>query len=419
MATIVDQAEDLIISDWAAVQVPAFPEKTAPERPATRVRGAGPRLMGLMNERYVLDLIRHFGKVSRAELARLSGLSKPTVSSAVMNLENNGLVERSGMLDGGPGRAATLFRVRSEAGWVMGVDVRDGVAQWAISRLDGDTRATRVSALHGESEAECFEHLQRTVDLVCKQAGIAQEDLTWVVAAFSAAPCEVAPSPAGTSCHAAVDRALARLFGSHYLARRAVEMEMLYRYRVSDRAEARDMAFVSVGRSIEIGMIVDGRLQAPPVPICLPEALSMAGARSGGPRPRDCEVPPAGAVRTDLERILATRGLDELTLDDLIGQAGRGCEPALRIVAEMAVLTARLLVAVSAISRPELVVFIGRLAALPGFPERVRAELGAMAAWLSPAMEVAQGRGEAVLDGCLAEGYDLAWNSILDGLVRG
>ncbi|MFI6290450.1 MarR family transcriptional regulator [Nonomuraea sp. NPDC050790] len=419
MATIVDQAEDIIVSGWAAAEVPQFPEKAAVERPSTRVRGIGPRMIGQMNERYVLDLIRHLGRVSRAELARVSGLSKPMVSSAVMNLENNGLVERYGKQEGGPGRAATLFRVRSEAGWVMGVDVRDGVAQWAVSRLDGDTRVTRVSALRGEREAECFEDLVRTVDLVCKQAGIGREDLTWVVAGFSAPPCEVAPSPQGTSCHAAVDRGLSRLFGPNYLARRAVEMEMLYKYRVSDRREARDMAYVSVGRSIEIGLITDGRLQAPPVPVCVPEALTLAARMSGAAAPRVCERPADGPVQTDLERLLTTRGLDELSLDELVDGAERGSEVALRIVAEMAVLTARLLVAVSAITRPELVVFIGRLAGLPGFPDRVSAELAAMAAWMSPVMEVGTGQGGAVLDGCLAEGFDLAWNSILDDLGRG
>ena len=45
-----------------------------------------PSVLRAMNERSVLELIRREGPVSRAEVARRTGLSKPTVSLALAGL---------------------------------------------------------------------------------------------------------------------------------------------------------------------------------------------------------------------------------------------------------------------------------------------------------------------------------------------
>src|SRR5262249_44265274 len=50
-----------------------------------------PSLLRAINERTVLDRIRDGGPVSRAQIARETGLSKPTVSQALMTLERSRL----------------------------------------------------------------------------------------------------------------------------------------------------------------------------------------------------------------------------------------------------------------------------------------------------------------------------------------
>ena len=53
---------------------------------------ARPQLIRALNEQLLLSQIRQLGPCSRADLARLSGLSKPTVSLALANVERSGLV---------------------------------------------------------------------------------------------------------------------------------------------------------------------------------------------------------------------------------------------------------------------------------------------------------------------------------------
>src|SRR5256886_15228486 len=81
------------------------------------------QLIRTMNEQLLLDHIRRAGQLSRADLARISSLSKPTVSGALATLERAGLVRVSGTRTGVPGPAAVLYEIRPEAGFVLGLDV--------------------------------------------------------------------------------------------------------------------------------------------------------------------------------------------------------------------------------------------------------------------------------------------------------
>src|SRR5271165_5229654 len=86
-------------------------------------QAARPQLLRALNEQLLLQHIRQLGRCSRAELARLSGLSKPTVSLALANVERSGLVREAGQRTGVPGRSAVLYEVRPEAGYVLGLDI--------------------------------------------------------------------------------------------------------------------------------------------------------------------------------------------------------------------------------------------------------------------------------------------------------
>src|SRR6266545_3328313 len=87
-----------------------------------------PSLLRAINERTVLEFIRQVGPVSRAQIARDSGLSKPTVSQALAALERGKLVREAGRTSGGKGPTALLYELNPKAGWVVGIDVgRDRV----------------------------------------------------------------------------------------------------------------------------------------------------------------------------------------------------------------------------------------------------------------------------------------------------
>jgi uncharacterized membrane protein len=63
---------------------------------------AVPALLRALNERTVLDAVRESGPISRAEVARQTGISRPTVSLVLRALVEDGLVRETEHEAGGP-----------------------------------------------------------------------------------------------------------------------------------------------------------------------------------------------------------------------------------------------------------------------------------------------------------------------------
>lgn len=100
--------------------------------------------MRIVNGIQLLNLIREQGPVSRAELAKLSGLSKPTVSEQVGRLLSVGLAVETGQGQAGEagGKRPTLVKFNAAAGRVAGISVGAEVTRIAVADLDGKLQRT-------------------------------------------------------------------------------------------------------------------------------------------------------------------------------------------------------------------------------------------------------------------------------------
>jgi predicted NBD/HSP70 family sugar kinase len=94
--------------------------------------------------------------------------------------------------------------------------------------------------------------------------------------------------------------------------------------------------------------------------------------------------------------------------------AARGDERAAAVVAEEAALVARVLCAVVTVVDPELIVLGGGVGQAPGFAAAVTAELRSIAP-VMPEVRVSALGTDAVVDGCLASGAELAWAQLTGG----
>src|SRR5712672_1678059 len=133
---------------------------------------ARPALIRALNEQLLLDHIRTSGPYSRADLARVSGLSKPTVSLALANLERAGLVRLAGQRTGRPGRSALLYEVRPEAGFILGLDVGAQYVRGALADLAGGIRARASVRSRASSVRGRVGELIGLADGLCAEAGL-------------------------------------------------------------------------------------------------------------------------------------------------------------------------------------------------------------------------------------------------------
>jgi biotin operon repressor len=89
------------------------------------------------NERLVLRTIHEDGPLSRADVARSTGLTRTTVSDLVEGLLDDGLVVEAGTGPSTGGKAPILLRVPADARQLVGIDV------------DADRLSGVVVDLHG------------------------------------------------------------------------------------------------------------------------------------------------------------------------------------------------------------------------------------------------------------------------------
>src|SRR4051794_27884355 len=101
---------------------------------------ATPPLLKHLNERTVLDAIRSYAPVSRAEISRRGGISKPTVSLALQSLLETGLVREATHDGHGPSYGARFFEPIHDAAFVVGLDVGARFVRGALCDLTGDVR---------------------------------------------------------------------------------------------------------------------------------------------------------------------------------------------------------------------------------------------------------------------------------------
>lgn len=114
-----------------------------------------PSLLRAINERALLEYLRNHQPTSRAQLARVSGLSKPTVSQALASLEKAGLVRAVGQsIASKGGRIAILYEPNPDAGYIVGVDIGRGWVRSAVANLAGRiiARSDKLNEAQGASE---------------------------------------------------------------------------------------------------------------------------------------------------------------------------------------------------------------------------------------------------------------------------
>ncbi|MFD8693213.1 ROK family transcriptional regulator [Kitasatospora purpeofusca] len=135
------------------------------------------------NEWLLLERLRLGGPSSRAQLARDTGLSKPTVSAALAALEQAGLAREAGRFVPERGRTAVLYEPDPLAGHVLGVDIGRARLRVAVADLAGDIVARRDVPNKGRTANAVADAVVAAARETTAEAGVAAADIVHAVIA--------------------------------------------------------------------------------------------------------------------------------------------------------------------------------------------------------------------------------------------
>jgi predicted NBD/HSP70 family sugar kinase len=375
------------------------------------------------NERLLLEQLRAAGPTSRAQLARDTGLSKPTVSHALAALEEHGLVRTAGKIAAERGRTALLYEPNPTAGYVLGIDIGRARLRAAVADLSGEILA-RADVPNQERTAN------GVADAAAQAAGQAMRE---------------AEIPASSVIHAAVGtpgvfdpedgrvryavnlpgwgraglfaRIRERLGGIEISVHNDANLAALGEYDLGAGRGSRLFVYVLIGTGLGVGIVANGELftgahgaagEVGFLPVSFSAPNQSADAHVRGEL--EAAVSADAVVRTARERGLTGR----LTAKRVFDEARKGHPAAIAAVHQEGERIAHVVAAISAVIDPDVVVLgggVGHSADLMLDPVR---EVLDRTTPLRPVLAASELGDDAVLLGALTTALRVARPHVFD-----
>jgi predicted NBD/HSP70 family sugar kinase len=209
-------------------------------------------------------------------------------------------------------------------------------------------------------------------------------------------------------------------FGPLLVMENDVDAAALAERALGHGRDVEHFAFVHIGSGIGMGLILGGQLlrgahgvagEIAFLPLSGGPVSSRLGADEHEARKRgtlEMAASASGVVRA--ARGSGMRG--PVSARRVFEAAAAGDERAIAVVAEEARLIAQTICAVITVVDPHLIVLGGGIGRAPGFAEAVAAELEPIAP-VMPDIKVSALGTDAVVDGCLSAGTELAWGRVM------
>ncbi|HVV20746.1 MAG TPA: ROK family protein [Pseudonocardiaceae bacterium] len=382
-----------------------------------------------LNQRAVLERLRAGGPATRPNIAKDTGLSKPTVGQALLDLEQHGLVRTVGRTFAGPGRSAVVYEANPAAGHVLGIDIGRELVRIAIADLSGGV----VAKLDERNRSRSANALVRTVaagaERATRMAGLRRDEL---VATVVGSPGVLnphsrsfghVPNLPGWERKGLLDD-LEEALGPGLLVENDANLAAIGEYQAGAARGVGTFVTLTIGTGIGMGIVVNGRLfrgahgaagEVGYLPFGWPsDGLPAAGYA----KPKQGMLEAAAAARSIVE-IAVANGVDGAkTAKDVFRLAHEGDERALHAVHEEAGRLAFVIAAVAAVIDPELVVLGGGVGTNTDLLQAPIERILSRTTPLVPRIVATELGEDAVLTGAITTALRTAHDVVFDRMTR-
>jgi len=331
--------------------------------------------------RLVVERLLRDRSVSRAEIARSTGLSKQTISEVMRELERDGWVYEDGQIQGTVGRSAVTYALRPDAAFVLGIDLGGTKLHVALADLQGVIVAESIEATAGDGGGAVVAQIGRMTDALLQRAGVSSQRLRGGVMGSpgiiepASGGIVIAPNIAGLDS-LDVRAALRARLGIDIAIENDVNLAAIGEHWRGNSRKARTFAFIALGTGIGMGIFADGHL----IRGARGAAGEVAYLPLGGD-PYDARGQRLGTLETAvgsagiIERYTGLGGPSGSTVRDVFDQLETD-EAARITIDEVGRIVTTAILAVHSILDPEIIVMGGSIGARPELKLRIDANLG-------------------------------------------
>ncbi|MEA3350272.1 MAG: ROK family transcriptional regulator [Chloroflexota bacterium] len=213
------------------------------------------------NSRLILNTIYNQGEISRADIARTTGLTRSTVSKIVSGLMAEGLVKEIGQGQSSGGKPPTLLGVNGDAYDIIGIDLASGEFRGAIISLRGDIKYRQCLSVEGLSGKEA---LAVVFELTDQLLGLAKNP---VLGIGIGAPGLMNPEDGIVINAVNLDwqaLPMGQILSQRYQLPVSIandcQVSALAEYLFGEHEPSTDLVVVKVGRGVGAGIVLNGAI---------------------------------------------------------------------------------------------------------------------------------------------------------------
>lgn len=368
-----------------------------------------------MNTRTVLEAIVDGHPTSRAEVARRTGMAKPTVANALDALLAAGFVRPAARPPAGPHYGAVFFEPIFGIAHVLAFDIGARYVRGAVADLAGSTLGRYDLPLDRHDPQSTVRTVARVCDMLLDTT---QTDPATVVASAVGVPGIVNPTD-GRLRHATsqelegfgIVAAISAALPGATEVENDVNLAALGEHWRGAGRGVDDFAFVTIGTGTGAGLVLDGRLRRGHCGAA--GEIDYPGLRDPAPNSPAAHALVEVATARLAMRTAATKLIAPVTPETIFAAAGQGDPFAVEIVAEEARRIALTIAPICLVVDVVLIVLGGGVG-LNGSQllAPVRAELARLTPY-PPRVEIAQLGDAATLTGAIALATKTGWSRIV------
>jgi len=330
-----------------------------------------------LSQRSVFEALLHRSPISRADLAKVTGLSKQTTSEVIDAFEQQGLVRPIGRTSGNVGRTAVLYELSPEGGHVLGIDLGARRLTVALADIAGRVLAEADETTDIRGGAWVIDQIARLSDRLARDNHTHPSRIRSIVLATpgvvnpKSGAIEMAPNIAGLD-HLNVVGLLGEKLGSPVVFENDINLALLGEIWHGCAQNVTNVAFLALGSGVGLGLYVNGQLVRGENGAAgeigyLPIGGDPLQAESRLQGCLEYQVGATGVVR----RYREAGGSEVDSVIQVFERAQAGDPLATDVVDETARLTGLAAATVIATVDPQLLVLGGSVGARPDFADKV------------------------------------------------
>jgi len=217
------------------------------------------------SRRSVFEALLHHSPISRANLAKVTSLSKQTMSEVIDAFEQQGLVRPVGRSSGNVGRTAVLYELSPDGGHVLGIDLGARQLTVALADIAGRVLAEADEPTDSRGGAWTIDQIARLSDRLARDNHTHPSRIRSIVMATPgvvnprSGAIEMAPNINGLD-HLNVVGLLGEKLGSPVVLENDINLALLGEIWHGCAQNVDNVAFLALGSGVGLGLYVNGRL---------------------------------------------------------------------------------------------------------------------------------------------------------------